>query len=125
MLSAIKQIKQQLKNHQNATNAVNMEKYFKGIVKFHGIKTPELKQIFSDIYKQYIAQKDIPQQINLAYNLISLDYGEEKKFGVMLLKKNLKHLNAQHISEISGVIENNVNDWATCDGLAVSQQLPV
>ncbi len=120
MPSIIKQIKQQLKNHQDATNAAGMDRYFKGVLSFHGIKTPELKQIFSNIYKQYIAQEDISHQIKLAYKLIESKYGEEKKFGVLLLQKNLKHLNAQHISEIADVIENHVNDWATCDGLAGS-----
>lgn len=120
MILIIKQIKQQLKKHQDATNAAGMAKYFKGVLKFHGIKMPELKQIFSDIYKQYISQEDISQQIKLAYKLIESNYGEEKKFGVMLLQKNLKYLNAQHISEIADVIENHVYDWATCDGLSGS-----
>jgi len=120
MPAIIKQIKQQLKNHQNAANAAGMDRYFKGVLKFHGIKAPELKQIFSDLYKKHIAREDVSYQIKLAYKLIESKYGEEKKFGVLLLRKNLKHLNAEHISEIADVIENHVYDWATCDGLAGS-----
>ncbi len=120
MPSIINQIKQQLKANRNVENAAGMDKYFKGVLKFHGIKVPQLKQIFSDIYKQHIAPKDISQQIDLAYQLIESNYGEEKKFGVMLLRKNLKHLTAEHITQIGIVIENHVNDWATCDGLAGS-----
>ncbi len=35
-----------------------------------------------------------------------------------MLRKNLKHLNAELITEIAEIIENHVEDGATCDGIA-------
>lgn len=113
-----KRIRKKLADGGNKENSEQSAKYFKHVLKFHGVKTPRLKDIFKDIYDAHIKSLDLNDQLELACDLIASKYGEEKRFGVEILLKNVKRLDKGHVKRIEKLFENDVYDWGTCDGLA-------
>jgi len=113
-----KLVRRTLVQNRNALNAANYERYFKHVIKFYGIKTPRLNELFRQLYHETISDIDVPSRIDLAYRLFEAKVAEEKKLAISILLRNVKHLTKQHIPKFARVIDSHVYDWATCDGLA-------
>gem|GEM_PF-3468983 len=84
--------------------------YFKGVVKFYGLKSPQIKSIFQEVWKD-IAKLDTEDKVDLAFELIGSEYQESKSFGILILEKEFKKLDAKFLNRLEGIIEQNVYDW--------------
>jgi len=107
-----------LNDKKNEDKKVQFEKYFKNVLTFYGIPSPELKEIFKKIYNENIKSLEIDDKTELAKKLMSSKYAEEKYFAIMILNKNIKLLKENFIDEIEYLIKNYVYDWSCCDSIS-------
>jgi 3-methyladenine DNA glycosylase AlkD len=112
-----KTIRQELSKLASPENKKNYERYFKGVLKFIGLKGPQTKEVFKRLWP-CIKQMSLEQQINLGIQLIKSKFSEEKSFGIRLLGKNAKLLEPSILSTIYDLFDTHVYDWATCDGIS-------
>ncbi|MGL1935430.1 MAG: DNA alkylation repair protein [Fibrobacterales bacterium] len=91
------------------------ERYLKNVVTCMGIRSPAIDVLFKQEYT--LTLKTLPQkdQITLGCSLIQSDYFEMKKFGILILNKNIKHISTSELSSFSKLFKNDIYDWATCD----------
>ncbi len=92
-------------------------RYFKGVVKFYGLKIPQIKSIFKKQRKE-ISKLDLEEKINLAFSFLESEYQESKSFGILILEKEFKNLDKNFLNKLKKIIEKNVYDWWTCDSLS-------
>jgi len=97
--------------------SLGQEKYFKQVLKFRGVKTPQLDKIFKE-YTDKIKELDVEDAIELATNFLSSKYGEDKQIGVNILKSRLKSLEKSHLKHFEKIFDTHVYDWGTCDGFS-------
>lgn len=106
----------------NPTHAEQMERYFKHIHPFYGIKSPALRSMIKIVQSQYKTEWTVESLLETSEQLLSASYGEKKLLGVYLLgvPSNLKIIQREpQVIELLGTfIDNHVQDWATCDGLS-------
>lgn len=110
-------IHQEISKIAKKENKQNYERYFKNVIKFYGLKTPDLKEIFKKIWPD-IKKYDLNNQISLAFELFQSDYSEDKSLAIKILDKNSKYLPLTIISDLERIIDKHVYDWATCDMLS-------
>ncbi|MDD2716900.1 MAG: DNA alkylation repair protein [Candidatus Wallbacteria bacterium] len=118
MKNIIDEITALLKSQADPKVAANYEQYFKKVIRFHGLKTPEIRNLFSEYYSKSIKTMPFDEQIELAYRLFESKYAEEKSFGIGILKKNLKKLDHSHIKDFEPIIDKHIYDWGTSDSLS-------
>ena len=64
-----KTIRQELSKIANPEVKKNYERYFKGVIKFIGLKGPENEKVFKKLWPE-IKQMSLQQQINISLQLI-------------------------------------------------------
>jgi len=104
--------------HANKTTAKAQEKYFKNVINFHGLKSPQLKEIFKEYYKNTLSELETNEKIKIAYALFDTKYGEEKQIGILTLNKVVKSLNGKHLKDFENIFDKHVYDWGTCDSFS-------
>lgn len=77
-------IRTQLLNAGSASIAAGQEKYLKGVVKFYGINSKGVTNVFNSLYKSEIHSLSLPKKVELVSGLMASSYFEEKNFGVFL-----------------------------------------
>jgi 3-methyladenine DNA glycosylase AlkD len=107
----------QFKKVASLENKSNFERYFKGVVKFYGLKSLQVKQILKIIWPE-IKKLTIEQRIELVFDLFQSKYFEDKSCAIQVLNKSLKQLSLSTISDLEKIIDQYVYDWATCDMLS-------
>ncbi len=112
----IKRIREELLKNKDEQTAYSYNKYFKNVIQFYGIKTPKLKQILNELYKE-IKKLSFDEQLQLSQELIKSKYSEEKSIALGILAKNIKNLDETHLPIIKELFDY-VNNWATCDSLS-------
>jgi hypothetical protein len=61
------------------TEAVEpMTKYFKGVLKFHGLRAPEVRTVVATFKSEILDLKSLDQSFVLAEELLSSEYSEDK-----------------------------------------------
>lgn len=103
--AAIQAIQHSLVKHANPNRATNSAKYFKHVIKFHGLESPKIQNtVFLPVYNGQIKSKiSIPEQVHMARQLLSSTYFEEKYCAISLLNKNVKSIvNYSTISDTTG-----------------------
>ena len=131
-----------LKKHANTAKAAGKQKYFKNVIQFHGLDTPVLQSsVFTPIFNESIKKIPLPEQVDLACELLTSKYAEEKYCGIMLLSKNVKNIakfvaadqklkkkkeededdvtfTEAVLTKLETHIDDHVYDWGTCDVLS-------
>jgi len=77
-----------------------------------------LKNIFNSIYKSDLANLSLDHKLDVSKTLLSSVYAEEKKFAIMLLRKDVKLLERTHLPLFAQWIDAYVYDWGTSDSLS-------
>lgn len=98
--------------------AKNYERYFKGVVRFRGVKGPVLKRFFPPFYKKTVGPLSFDNRFAAFEELIASPYSEDKGFGIAILTRDLKRLGRPHLRKFAGIIDRHIGDWGTCDGLS-------
>lgn len=114
----IKTIQEQLLINWDSEHQKVLQRYMKWISKFYGLRSPQITEIFRNLYRE-IKLFSIQEQINLAFELFDSDIFEDKCFATMILHKLVKkHLDVDFLDNLKSQIEKNIYDWANCDVLS-------
>jgi hypothetical protein len=100
-----------LKNKGNKKISASQKSYFKGVINFHGLKSPELKETFKELYNEHFKTLSNKEQIKLGFQVLENDYSEEKQIGIYILNKNIKHFESEDFNLLEPTIEKYVYDW--------------
>jgi 3-methyladenine DNA glycosylase AlkD len=120
----LRQIQQALVKHGDTKVAKQQSQYFKQVVKHYGLKAKTLSDdVFKPIYDSSIKPLKLNEQIDLACDLLSSEYLEEKSIAISILNKNVKLIvkskeEEKVIQQLASQIDQNVYDWATCDSIS-------
>ncbi len=111
-------IRQELLKSAQAGIKKSYEKYFKGVLTFHGLRSPQVQFVFKKLWPN-VKQLPPEERKNLAFDLIATKFAEEKQFGILILNKTWKELPAEKlIHELAELIDRHTYDWSTADGLS-------
>ena len=111
-------IRRKLLKFARAETKRNYEKYFKGVLTFHGLRSPQVQAIFRKLWPD-LKELQPEERKTLAFQLIASSFAEEKQFGILILHNTVKEFAAeQFIHELAELIDQHVYDWATSDGLS-------
>lgn len=93
------------------------ERYFRGAVPFHGVKAPQVRAVFRDVFAEFV---DTPVEglIADAFALLRRPFQEEKQLAVHLLERVRRRWPPDLLDRLEPVFEAGVHDWATCDGVS-------
>lgn len=114
-----------------------MTKYFKGVVKFYGVRSPDVRKVVATFKPEILALKSLDVSFDIAEELMASEYQEDKvrvaqrrrtnffaeicdqrcsgsgqTAAVDVLYFNLKQLNSNHMPRIEKFFDRNlVYDW--------------
>ncbi|MGL1904277.1 MAG: DNA alkylation repair protein [Fibrobacterales bacterium] len=91
------------------------ERYLKNVVTCLGVRSPAIEILFKQEYLAKVKPLAFNDQLSLGCALVKSDYFEMKKFGILLLHKNIKHISISDLSLFSKLFAKHIYDWATCD----------
>ena len=92
------------------------ERYFKGVVRFHGVKLPLVRPVARACWVD-LAPRGDHLVLAEALDLLEQPLFEEKHVGVSLLARLARRLPASFLRRLEPVFDRAVCDWATCDDL--------
>ncbi len=116
--SFLLEIQKALKNVATTEQQKKSEWYLKKAAQFHGVRSPDIDACFKEYFKSTLKDQMFSIQFKIALSLLTSEFHEEKKFGILLLHKNIKLLNESHITSFSKLFPNDIKDWATCDSFS-------
>lgn len=93
------------------------EAYFKGVVRFHGVRAPEVRALVRELWPD-VASRGDAAVTSEAFALLEAPFFEEKQFGVALLGRQARRLPASFLHVLAPVFDRAVHDWATCDDIS-------
>ncbi|HEY3324904.1 MAG TPA: DNA alkylation repair protein [Planctomycetota bacterium] len=93
------------------------ERYFKHVVRFHGVKAPAVKQVAREVLP-LLREHPIEDIVRSAFQLLSSEFSEEKQIAVIVLNRHLRTLPNEFLTQLEPVFEASVCDWGTCDAIA-------
>ncbi len=112
------EIRKALKNIATSEQQKKSEWYLKKAAQFHGVRSPDIDACFKEYFKSTLKGQPFKTQFDLAITLLTSEFHEEKKFGILLLHKNIKQLDETHITSFSKLFSKDIKDWATCDSFS-------
>jgi 3-methyladenine DNA glycosylase AlkD len=115
-MNYIPQIRKELKSKANKKLKQGAEKYFKGVIPFYGLKSPQVQEITKKFYKKH-KDMTLEETLKLAKELFRSKYFEEKQVAIILLEQNKNKLEKQHLPFFKKIFEENINNWGSCDVL--------
>jgi len=91
--------------------------YFKGAVRFLGIKTPGIRKVAREV-EPMLKGRPISQLVDECFRLLRSTWAEEKHVGIALLGRNVSRLPRRFLQDFEPVFDRSVHDWGTCDHVA-------
>ncbi|MCY3017853.1 MAG: DNA alkylation repair protein [Planctomycetota bacterium] len=110
-------VRQKLRQLARPSTKESYERYFKHVIKFHGLKSPAVKQVARDVLP-LLQDEPILTVVGAAFGLLASEYSEEKQIAIIVLNRNVRALPDDFLWRLEPVFDRNVFDWATCDGIA-------
>jgi len=101
----------------NGKIASGQEKYFKNVISFRGLKSPQVEKIFKE-HKDEVVDLEVKEALQLATDFLQSKYGEEKQMGIHVLKTKLPSLKKSHFKHFEKIFDEHVYDWGTCDSFS-------
>jgi 3-methyladenine DNA glycosylase AlkD len=105
-----------LKARAVEADKISFEKYFKGVTRFHGVRSPTLKVLFKELWPE-LAGREVEANVADALLLLESPFMEERQLGIMILEKSKKKLPDDLLDRLEPIFDRTVHDWATCDGI--------
>jgi 3-methyladenine DNA glycosylase AlkD len=93
------------------------ERYFRGVITFHGVQTPKVDRIFREQLPA-IRGLNHTETKELAQQMLSSSYAEEKSIAVRILHTHRKSLDCEFLTEFEPQFRKHVYDWGTADSLS-------
>jgi len=111
----IQKIRESLKENTDDRTQKNFQRFFKEEVKCYGVKTPVVRKIANQTWKEV---KAFEKQVifNLCEQLFLSDYCEEASIINLWLPKMIDKFEPDDWIVFKKWIEKYVNNWAKCDG---------
>lgn len=109
-------INEELEYYSDSDNRTYMQAYMKDKFLFWGVKSPERKLIFQDIWR-VVKQLSIEETMGLVSDLWAQPEREAQYIAMDILHKIYKKLDVHHLGLIEGLILNK-SWWDTVDFLA-------
>lgn len=98
--------------------AKGMSQYFKGVLRFYGIRAKKLKALYNQFHQSKLKSLPVEDQLQFARKLLSSDFQEEKFVGIHIYARHHRRLDTKDIYELEELIDNFIYDWGSCDSLA-------
>lgn len=95
----------------------SLERYFRGVVVFHGVKTPILNSFYRELASR-IRELSTPDCLRLAKTLLKSPYAEEKGIAIRILHTFRTELGVDFLSQFEPEFRAHVYDWGTADTLS-------
>lgn len=96
---------------------MNLEKYFKNVIKFIWVKWPWIKSIFKD-YKKLIFSLENNEQDALWFMFLKSKHFEMKQIWICIFESKHKKLDKIFLNEIKLIIDLHIYNWWNCDTLS-------
>ena len=115
MNNILAQIRDELKDNTDQQIQKSFQRFFKGHVKYYGVKT----EVVGKIAKKYWIQvKTLDKQtiFKLCEEFFRSDYTEEAFIVSFWLPNYIEHLEPSDLVTFRVWIESYINNWAKCDG---------
>jgi 3-methyladenine DNA glycosylase AlkD len=97
--------------------ALGYTRYFKHVVHFIGVRTPEFRRIAREEMSR-LTSAPIEEVISDAFALLSSRGMEERQIGVLVLQKYVLQLPDDIVKRLAPIVDTHVGDWGTCDAIA-------
>lgn len=102
----------------DSQTAAGYERYFKEVIRFHGLKTPALRAVAADLHNSALKHLPFEKRWELAGELFASEFAEEKSIAIDILRRDLKKLQISHLKSLATIIDRHVYDWGTSDSLS-------
>jgi 3-methyladenine DNA glycosylase AlkD len=112
-----RRLRDELVKQANPETKIGAEKYFRGVITFHGIKTPNLNAIYKKVSPE-IKELELSSALSLSQCLLASPIAEEKGLAILILKSRHKELGLSFLDSFEPILCDHVYDWGTADGLS-------
>lgn len=110
-------IRRELKKLSDQKVKTDAERYFKSVIIFHGIKTPELNSFYRTLLPEIHSEK-FNDMLELARILLQSKYAEEKGIAIRILQTLRQGLGFEFLESFEPDFQKHVYDWGTADCLS-------
>eukprot|EP01103_Thecamoeba_quadrilineata_P017686 TRINITY_DN6388_c0_g1_i1.p1 TRINITY_DN6388_c0_g1~~TRINITY_DN6388_c0_g1_i1.p1 ORF type:complete len:250 (+),score=49.04 TRINITY_DN6388_c0_g1_i1:52-801(+) len=102
----------------NASRADGARKYFKNVIDFYGLSSPDTQKLAAS-FAPKIDSFDKPQLFDLISNLFNTNFLEEKSIGTLFLAKKKKKLGKEEVLFVGRLYDDGkIYDWGTSDSVS-------
>ena len=115
MNNILEQLRLDLQANIDLQTQKSFQRFFKGEVKYYGVKVPTVGKIAKKYWKQ-VQALDKQAIFNLCEELLKSDYTEEAFVVSFWLPNYIDNLLPSDLATFKGWIERYINNWAKCDG---------
>lgn len=116
MVSILEAIRSALDDKAAHATRVSAEAYFKGAIRFIGVKRPGVTAVERSVRPAFAALTP-SQRKHAALALLRSPFMEERQIGIDVLAKEIKKLPDSILDDVEALFDTVVSDWATCDTL--------
>lgn len=113
-----KEVLRLLRERADPTRKAGMDRYFKGVIPWHGLYAAEVRDVVRDAGRTEMAGAAKSDWFDVGKLLLCEGMGEEKSAGVLSLAKATKAFTPRFVDELAPVVDAHVFDRATADGVA-------
>lgn len=110
-------IQQTLAQRGDRATKEGAERYLRGVISFHGVKTPLLNTLYRELLPE-IRKLELSKALDLAGSLLASSFAEEKGLAIRILNTRRKELDFDFLERFEPLFRKHVFDWATADGLS-------
>lgn len=93
------------------------ERYFRGVIPFYGIRTPQLDSFYKELAPRILELSAI-ERLSLAKTLLRSEIYEEKSVAIRILHSYRKELDSDFLVQFEPEFRAHVFDWGTADTLS-------
>ncbi len=110
----LKSLQRALQEQSNPERALAQQKYFKNLIDFRGIATPQLKIIFRN-FRTHVKSLNLIDTIFVARELVSHNFFEDKILAHTVVASKIKELDGNFLRDWEAYFIQHVNNWGICD----------
>ncbi|MFH1751786.1 MAG: DNA alkylation repair protein [archaeon] len=114
MNQILKEIEKDLKAEVDLEYKKGAERYFKEPITVRGVRTPIVRKIAANYFKQvkHLPKKEV---FNLCDSLLAVGFGEERQIAFDWAYRLKKSYSKEDFSLFESWVEKHVTNWAACD----------
>lgn len=128
MRAPIKALQHRLRACAEQATKQWFENYLKGAIRYYGVKTPQVKRLTLQWYKEFaLGELPAKEQVMLCKELMRQPHAEEKFAAIFYLQHLSKHLSSVVVLDTSEwfFAQQCIFDWSTADWFTVRILAPL